>query len=275
MRGGRDLGRADRQAQALKPPIVTKLQRMTEHQAQLALKSRSVAQVLAFGLAVEHQGPADQAEAGQGQAEPDTTTWTGCFPPFRTPFKPACGHPGVNGAGRGRNIEAISVFERPMPADPLLLTAGQWLGVASAVLAVLTVVAFVLRWGIRFRLVGVTSFTVLLAISCAAFAISYSPRVSIPGAVVLPVVYDNGAELVVAAAPEDLAETAILPSLEQISRNLRGSGRQTEDGLVHVRLRQIRSLEAGRSQPIVLAEATRNLADGSVQLPVRPAAPGR
>lgn len=80
MRGGRDLGRADRQAQALKPPIVTKLQRMTEHQAQLALKSRSVAQVLAFGLAVEHQGPADQAEAGQGQAEPDTTTWTGCFP---------------------------------------------------------------------------------------------------------------------------------------------------------------------------------------------------
>lgn len=167
------------------------------------------------------------------------------------------------------------MFERPMPADPLLLTAGQWLGVASAVLAVLTVAAFVLRWGIRFRLVGVTSFTVLLAISCAAFAISYSPRVSIPGAVVLPVVYDNGAELVVAAAPADLADEAILPSLEQISRNLRGSGRQTDDGLVHVRVRQIRSLEAGRSQPVVLAEATRNLVDGSVQLPSRPAALGR
>ena len=160
-----------------------------------------------------------------------------------------------------------------MPADPLLLMAGQWLGVASAVLLLLTITAFLQSWGIRFRLVGITSFTVLLAISCAAFAISYTPRVSIPGAVVLPVVYDNGAELVVAAAPEDLAEAAILPSLEQISRNLRGSGRQSSDGLVHVRLRQIRSIEAGRSQPIVLAEATRNLNDGSVQLPERANAP--
>lgn len=157
-----------------------------------------------------------------------------------------------------------------MPADPLLLQAGQWLGVASAVLALLTIAAFLQRWGVRFRLVGITSFTVLLAISCAAFAISYSPRVSIPGAVVLPVVYDNGAELVVAAAPDDLPEEAILPSLEQISRNLRGSGRQTSDGLVHVRVRQIHSVGTGRSQPVVLAEATRNLADGSVQLPDRP-----
>ncbi|MFM8525940.1 MAG: Ycf51 family protein [Cyanobacteriota bacterium] len=159
-----------------------------------------------------------------------------------------------------------------MPADPLLLQAGQWLGVASAVLAVLTIAAFLQRWGLRFRLVGITSFTVLLALSCAAFAISYSPRVSIPGAVVLPVVYDNGAELVVAAAPEDLPEAAILPSLEQISRNLRGSGRKTADGLVHVRVRQIRSTGTGRSEPVVLAEATRNLADGSVQLPERPGA---
>jgi hypothetical protein len=157
-----------------------------------------------------------------------------------------------------------------MPADPLLLLAGKWLGVASGVLALLTAAAFLRQWGIRFRLVGVTSFTVLLAISCAAFAISYTPRVSIPGAVVLPVVYDNGSDLVVAAAPEDLPSEAILPSLEQISRNLRGSGRNTADGLVHVRLRQIRSDQPGRSQPVVLAEATRSLTDGSINLPAGP-----
>ena len=154
-----------------------------------------------------------------------------------------------------------------MPADPLLLLAGKWLGVASGVLALLTSAAFLRQWGIRFRLVGITSFTVLLAISCAAFAISYTPRVTIPGAVVLPVVYDNGSDLVVAAAPGDLPKEAILPSLEQITRNLRGSGRNTSDGLVHVRLRQIRSDQPGRSQPTVLAEATRNLADGTVRLP--------
>ena len=34
-----------------------------------------------------------------------------------------------------------------MRADPLLLTAGEWLGVASAALLLLTLVAFVVRWG--------------------------------------------------------------------------------------------------------------------------------
>ena len=62
-----------------------------------------------------------------------------------------------------------------MPADPLLLKAGLWLGVATGLLLLATVVAFVVGWGTRFRLVGVTSFTGLLAISCLAFAISYSP----------------------------------------------------------------------------------------------------
>ena len=68
-----------------------------------------------------------------------------------------------------------------MPADPLLLKAGLWLGVATGLLLLATVVGFVAGWGTRFRLVGVTSFTGLLAISCLAFAISYSPRTQVAG----------------------------------------------------------------------------------------------
>lgn len=251
------------------------MQRMAESLAELPLQGRPAQEVLAFEFPVEQRGGDDeaQAEAGQGQGEAETAATGRWLPLVGTLIRPACDHRGVSSAGRGRNIEAISACRQPMPVDPLLLTAGQWLGVASAVLALLTIAAFLQRWGIRFRLVGITSFTVLLALSCAAFAISYTPRVSIAGAVVLPVVYDNGAELVVAAAPADLPEAAILPSLEQISRNLRGSGRQSGDGLVHVRLRQIRSLKPGLSQPVVLAEATRSLIDGSVQLPDRPSAP--
>jgi hypothetical protein len=49
-----------------------------------------------------------------------------------------------------------------MPVDPLLLTAGLWLGAASGILAALMVAGFVKGWGFRFRLVGVTSFTALL-----------------------------------------------------------------------------------------------------------------
>ena len=151
-----------------------------------------------------------------------------------------------------------------MRADPLLLTAGEWLGVASAALLLLTLVAFVVRWGIRFRLVGVTSFTVLLSLSCLAFAVSYTPRQLVDGAVSVPVVFDNGTDLVVAAATADLDPAAFGPSVQQVALNLRGSGRGTQ--LVEVRLRRVDSSTPGTDTPVVLATAIRNLADGSVSL---------
>ncbi|MBU6250117.1 MAG: hypothetical protein KGO47_02985 [Cyanobacteria bacterium REEB417] len=151
-----------------------------------------------------------------------------------------------------------------MQTDPILLEAGRWLGVASGGLFVLMLLGFGLGWGIRFRLVGVTSFTTLLAISCVAFAVSYRPLLLIEGAVAVPIVYDNGADLVIAAAPADLAEAAVAPSLEQVARNLRGSGRNTTDGLVTVRLRRIVPEADGLDRPVVLAEVQRNLGSGEL-----------
>lgn len=151
-----------------------------------------------------------------------------------------------------------------MQTDPILLEAGRWLGVASGGLFVLMLLGFGLGWGIRFRLVGVTSFTTLLAISCVAFAVSYRPLLLIEGAVAVPIVYDNGTDLVIAAAPADLAEAAVAPSLEQVARNLRGSGRNTTDGLVTVRLRRIVPEADGLDRPVVLAEVQRNLGSGEL-----------
>jgi hypothetical protein len=148
------------------------------------------------------------------------------------------------------------------PAEPPC--AGEWLGVASAGLLLLTLVAFVVRWGIRFRLVGVTSFTVLLSLSCLAFAVSYAPRQLVEGAVSVPVVFDNGTDLVIAAAPADLDPAAFGPSVQQVALNLRGSGRGTQ--LVEVRLRRVEATAPGTDTPVVLATAIRNLADGSVSL---------
>ena len=153
-----------------------------------------------------------------------------------------------------------------MAADPILFLAGQWLGAASGLLAVLTLIAYLARWGFRFRLVGVTSFTALLAVSCLAFAVSYTPRVSLEGAVSVPVVYDNGSDLVIAAAPADLPPSAFAPSVQQVAENLRGSGRSSADGLVHVRLRRVEAQQDGLSKPVVLTEATRNLATGAVSV---------
>ncbi len=125
----------------------------------------------------------------------------------------------------------------------------------------------------RFRLVGVTSFTLLLAASCAAFAVSYSPRLTIAGALPVPVVYDNGGDLVVAAAGADFPNEAVAPTLEQLASNLRGSGRNSSDRLVHVRLRQLLPQADGSNRPVVLGEAVRELNTGAVTLV--PAATGR
>ena len=121
-----------------------------------------------------------------------------------------------------------------MAADPILLTAGKWLGAASGVLALTTIAGYLSRWGIRFRLVGVTSFTALLAVSCLTFAVSYSPRVQLAGAVSVPVVFDNGIDLVVATAPDGLADADAAATVQQVALNLRGGGRSSADNLVHV-----------------------------------------
>jgi hypothetical protein len=153
-----------------------------------------------------------------------------------------------------------------MAADPILLVAAKWLGLASGLLILATVAGFTLRWGIRFRLVGITSFTALLAISCLAFSISYTPRVTISGAVVAPVVFDGGSDLVIAAAPADLPPEAIGPTVIQVASNLHGGGKKTSDGKVRVRLRSIEPAGEGTARPVVLAEAVRDLANGEVTL---------
>jgi hypothetical protein len=164
----------------------------------------------------------------------------------------------------GSNIKGLSLL--PMAADPIFFQAGQWLAAAGGALVVVTVVAFLAGWAVRFRLVGVSSFTLLLAVSCLAFALSYVPRVSIPGARSVPVVYDNGSDLVIAAAPADLPAEAIQPTLEEVARNVRGSGRTSDDGFLHVRLRRVEPATAGAGRPVVLGEARVELATGKVSL---------
>jgi hypothetical protein len=82
----------------------------------------------------------------------------------------------------------------------------------------------------------------------------------------VPVVYDNGTDLVIAAAPADLDAAAIRPTVEEVARNVRGNGRSSIDGAVHVRLRRIEATAEGVGRPLVLAEALLDLATGSVSL---------
>ena len=145
-----------------------------------------------------------------------------------------------------------------MALDQLLLTAAPWLAWSGLGLGLLTVVAFISRWGLRFRLVGVSSFTLLLAVSCWAFGLSYTPPVVVEGAVRAPVVFDNGTDLVVAQAPADLDAATVTATLEQLAGNLRGAGRGSRT--VAVRLRALESGPDGSSRPVILGELERDFA---------------
>ena len=139
-----------------------------------------------------------------------------------------------------------------MPLPDLLDRAIGWLAWSGLAFALMTLVAFGARWGVRFRLVGVTSFTLLLAVSCWAFSVSYQPPVIVEGAVRAPVVFDNGNDLVVAQAPAGIAKEAIEPTLAQLAANLRSGGRNGEE--VVIRLRQLQPGPEGSSTPVVLGE---------------------
>ena len=132
-----------------------------------------------------------------------------------------------------------------------------WLAWAGLGLGVITIISFLFKWGIKFRLTGATIFTLLLAGSCWAFVGSYTPPFRVAGALYAPVVYDNGNDLVIAQAADDFPEESIEPSLKQIAGNLKGGGRKGGD--VHVRLRKVQNIKDGLDQPIILGEVVRDL----------------
>ena len=149
-----------------------------------------------------------------------------------------------------------------MALDQLLISAVPWLGWTGLGLSLLTVLAFLAKWGLRFRLVGVSSFTLLLAVSCWAFGVSYTPPVVVEGAIRAPVVFDNGTDLVVAQAPADLEPATVSATLEQLAGNLRSAGRGS--GMVKVRLRAFETPGEGISRPVILGETIRDFRPGDI-----------
>ncbi len=129
-----------------------------------------------------------------------------------------------------------------------------WLGLG---LIGLTLIAFIIGWKVKFRLIGATVFTLLLCASTWAFTESYTAPLIVEGAKYLPVVYDNGNNLVVAQAPTDFPEEAIEPSLKQIAGNLKGGGRSGAN--VKVRIRKLEPSGQGISTPKVIGEVQRDL----------------
>ena len=145
----------------------------------------------------------------------------------------------------------------------LLESTPKIFGIIGGILFFITLISFFFNFPLKFRLTGATIFSFLLSIFSWAFLQSYSENIKIEGAVYLPTVYDNGSDLIITKADQDLPIESIEPTLEQISSNLKKGSRSGRK--VKIRIRRLEKISEGVSKPIVIGEVEKSfVTDNSV-----------
>ena len=139
----------------------------------------------------------------------------------------------------------------------LLQNTPKIFGFLGIFLLCFTVIAFIFNFGFKFRIIGATIFSLLLSLSSWAFIQSYTEKVVIEDAKYVPIVYDNGFDLIIAKAEDDFPEDSIAPTLEQLSENLRKGSRSGAN--VRIKIRKIEKISEGVSKPVVIGEVQKNV----------------
>lgn len=140
------------------------------------------------------------------------------------------------------------------------LNLAQWVGITTLVFAAITGLGFILKWGIKFRLVGATGFLCVLTGGLFALGLVPLTRSVIPDAVRFVRVYDNGATQVVIAVPPQIAQAKLSATLRQAASDLYSYGRLGQsEGELTIRVRTILHPEPGISQPMYLGQVKRSL----------------
>lgn len=141
------------------------------------------------------------------------------------------------------------------------LIASKWAGILTLGCAALTLIAFVFKWGFRFRFVGATGFMGVLTGGLFALSLGLFSHTTIPGAIRYSVVFDNGGTLASIALPPTITQSELDATLRQAAADLFSYGRLGSNSLV-IRARTMIHPEAGVSQPLILGEARRSLTNG-------------
>jgi hypothetical protein len=136
----------------------------------------------------------------------------------------------------------------------------QAMGVFVLVCALITGLAAARQWSWRYRMVGVTLFSVVLVVGL--FSLSFEPitRSSVQGSVPFKLVYDRfGPQATIVVAPT-ITSDQLRSTLEQASSNLFSSGRngQGKEQLT-IYARTIVHPREGLSKPLYLGRVKRSL----------------
>ena len=138
----------------------------------------------------------------------------------------------------------------------LLESSPKTFGFLGIFLFLVTLISFAFNFKFKFRITGATIFSLLLSFSSWAFIQSYSENVKIEGAKYVPIVYDNGFDLIIAKASDDFPEEAIEPTLKQLSENLKKGSRSGSN--VKIKIRKLEKTSKNVSRPIILGETEKS-----------------
>ena len=139
----------------------------------------------------------------------------------------------------------------------LLENTPKFFGYFGIFLFICTIISFIFNFGFKFRIIGATIFSLLLSLSSWAFIQSYNEKVVIEDAKYLPIVYDNGFDLIIAKADDDFPEESIEPTLEQLSENLLKGSRSGAN--VKIKIRKLEKISDNVSKPVVIGEVQKNV----------------
>ena len=138
----------------------------------------------------------------------------------------------------------------------LLKSTPKIFGVIGISLFFITVITYFFDFKIKFRLTGATIFSFLLSLFSWAFLQSYIENVKIEGAVYVPIVYDNGSNLIIAKANNEFQQISVKPTLEQLLINLKKGSRSGQK--VTIRIRRLEKTSEDVSKPIILGEVEKS-----------------
>ncbi len=100
------------------------------------------------------------------------------------------------------------------------LQATGWFAIGTLAFGLLTAIAFFLKWGIRFRLVGATGFMGVLTAGLLGLSFEPFTQAQIPGAVPYATVFDSGSSQVTITVPNSITATELEATLQQAASNL-------------------------------------------------------
>lgn len=142
-----------------------------------------------------------------------------------------------------------------MPTPETFLDAAKWMGIATVALALVSAIAFLAKWGIRFRLVGATGFSIVL--TAGLFGLSFEPLspVAVEGSIPYTTVFDSGAAQIVIKVPQTITESELEATLQQAAKNLLRASRLGRPGQAPtIRARTIVHKPGGISELLYLGQ---------------------